>query len=112
MASILGFRTRSASRDVETDKDRFGNIEQVLRQTAAQIEAERAGLAKRYETVAANAAFLAQAIDNDEASSKSGQSVSELTGQLLASERRLAELIRQSQIVAELRVKLASSIGR
>lgn len=112
MASILGFRTRSTSRDEETDCDRFGAIEQLLRRTAAEIEAERAGLAKRYESVSANAAFLAEAIDNGEASSRRGQGVDDLTKSLLASERRLADLTRHSQLVAELRVKLATAIAR
>ena len=83
MASIFGFRTRSADRDDTTDAQRLARIKALIAQVAAEIEAESAGLEKRCRNQATDAGFLVEAIDNAEVSARSEARVDELTSSLL-----------------------------
>ena len=102
MASIFGFRTRSADRDGATDAGRLARMKALIAQVAAEIEAESTGLEKRCRNEATDAGFLVEAIDNDEVSARSEARVEELTSSLLRGERRLATLSRQLVLLDEL----------
>ena len=112
MASIMGFRTRAASRDQETDTARFSRIDHQLRETAAEIGAERAGLEKRRGTASADAAFLLDAIGNEEVATRSSTRVGALTNELVRGERRTVDLLRQLDLVSDLRAQVATFLNK
>ena len=104
--SIFGFRTRSAERDQATDAQRIDRLTRLLDQLAAEISAERSGLQQRYSSSTTDAAFLVDAIENDSASARSQERVDELTGSILACERRLEALSQQAMLVDEMKAVL------
>lgn len=106
MASLFGFRTRSPSRDRETDDLRFTRLTRLIEQTTMEINAERQGLEKRYRDTSNDAGFLISAMENDDASPRSSAQLDELTSAILASERRLAVLALQGELMDELRRKV------
>lgn len=99
---IFGFRTRSGERDQATDTQRLDRLRRLLGELAAEISAERSGLEKRYSSTTADAAFLAEAIENNSASGRSQGRMDDLTSSILACERRLEVLSRQALLVDEL----------
>ena len=103
MALLFGFRTRSPSRDQETDRARFTRLATLIDEIAGQIRAERAGLEKRYLDAAANAGFLMAAMDNDEGPQHSSARLDAMTNDVLNCERRLDALSRQIMLVEDLR---------
>lgn len=103
MASLFGFRTRSPSRDRETDSMRFGRLTALLDEMKSQIEAEKAGLEKRYGDASANAGFLMDAMDSEEVSSRSSSRLDALTEDVLNCERRLETLARQVALIEDIR---------
>ncbi len=103
MASLFNFRTRSPNRDRQTDELRFQQLFRCLDQITAEIEAESAGIRNRYETVSANAAFLADAMDNDAAPSRQAGDIDRLTDAIKACHRRIGALGAQSAFVDRLR---------
>jgi len=108
LASLFGFRTRNPQRDRETDRERYERLESLLAEMAAQIAAERSGLERRYRESSANAGFLADAIDNEEAASGSSARLDAMTDDLINCERRLAALSRQIAVVEDLRTRARS----
>lgn len=106
MASIFAFRTRSPDRDRETDVSRFEQLARALEQLTSEIEAERTGIRNRYEAVSANAAFLVEAMDNSEASSRRADDMDRWTESLKTCLRRIEALGRQTEFVTELRHSL------
>jgi hypothetical protein len=106
MASIFGFRSRDPARDRQADVSRLDRLAKLFEQIAAEIEAERAGLEKRYGTTATNAAFLVEAMENGSASDRRSSEVSALTTSILNCERRIAALSRQDGMMKELRHSL------
>jgi len=108
LASLFGFRTRNPQRDRETDRERYERLESLLAEMAAQIAAERGGLERRYRESSANAGFLADAIDNEEAASGSSARLDAMTDDLINCERRLAALSRQIAVVEDLRTRARS----
>lgn len=106
MASIFAFRTRSPDRDRGTDLARFDQLAHWLEQLTSEIEAERSGIRNRYEAVSANAAFLVEAMDNSEVSSRRADEMDRLTETLKTCLRRIEALGRQTEFVAGLRHSL------
>ncbi|OHV90394.1 hypothetical protein [Mesorhizobium sp. ORS 3428] len=106
MASIFGFRSRDPARDRQTDLQRFDRLAKLFDQISAEIEAEKTGLENRYQSTAANAAFLVEAMENGSASTSKSSDVSAMTGAILNYERRIAELARQKTMMKELRHSL------
>jgi len=105
--SLFGFRTRSAERDDATDQRRYDRLTRLLDELAEEIAVEKSGLERRYASVSADAAFLDEAIENEEASSRSKGREAELTSSILACERRLGILSSQTSVIEELRRTLA-----
>jgi hypothetical protein len=103
MAPIFGFRSRDPARDRQTDISRLDRLARLLDQIAAEVEAEKSGLEKRYRSEATNAAFLVEAMENGAASSNRSLEVGELTKSILNCERRIAALTRQNELIKELR---------
>lgn len=106
MTSIFGFRTRSAERDDATDAARLSRMQALIAEVAAEIEAERAGLERRYRREVADAGFLAEAIENDEVSPRSASRIEQLTSSLLRGERRLTTLSNQLAFTRDLLARL------
>ncbi|MBL8579187.1 MAG: hypothetical protein JNK47_18360 [Mesorhizobium sp.] len=104
--SLFSFRTRSAERDDATDQRRFDRLERLLDELADEIAVEKSGLERRYASVSADAAFLDEAIENEDVSRRSKGREAELTSSILACERRLGVLSRQTSVIVELRQNL------
>lgn len=103
MAAIFGFKTRSPDRDRETDKVRFEQLSQVLVRLAAEIDSEGTGIRNRYESVSANAAFLAEAVDNDAASPQRIAEMDQMTKSIKGCRRRIDALEAQAAFIDRLR---------
>lgn len=100
---IFGFRTRSPKRDDATDAGRLDRLARLLDELTEEISVERSGLERRYRSVTADAAFLVEAIDNDDARGRSNDRVEDLTASIMSCERRLKSLAYQASVLAELR---------
>lgn len=99
--SVFGFKTRNPSRDSQTDAARFQRIEEVLNGISEEMQRERAGLEKRYGAVAADAAFLSEALENEP--EKDASRIAELTDALRSCEKRTAALKKQMLFVEDCR---------
>ena len=106
MASIFGFRSRDPARDKQTDLARFDRLAKLLDQITAEIAAEKTGLENRYRSKSTNAAFLVESMENGSASASRMSEVGELTKSILNCEQRIAELVRQTSRMKELRHSL------
>jgi hypothetical protein len=106
MASIFSFRSRDPARDKQTDLARFDRLAKLLDQIAAEIAAEKTGLENRYRSKSTNAAFLVESMENGSASASKLSEVSSLTKSILNCEQRIAELVRQTSQMRELRHSL------
>ena len=106
MASIFGFRSRDPARDKQTDLARFDRLAKLLDQITAEIAAEKTGLENRYRSKSTNAAFLVESMENGSASASRLSEVSNLTKSILNCEQRIAELVRQTSRMKELRHSL------
>ncbi|WP_202313976.1 hypothetical protein [Mesorhizobium sp. L-8-10] len=103
MRSVFGFKTRSAERDQQTDAARFQRIRDVIAEVSGEMDREKSGFEKRYGTVAADAAFLVEAMDNEASPSGDSERIATLTETLRACERRIAFLNRQMLFMEECR---------
>ncbi len=106
MASIFGFRSRDPARDKQTDLARFDRLAKLLDQITAEIAAEKTGLEARYRSKSTNAAFLVESMENGSASASKLSEVGNLTKSILNCEQRIAELVRQTSRMRELRHSL------
>ena len=106
MASIFGFRSRDPARDKQTDLARFDRLAKLLDQITAEIAAEKTGLEARYRSKSTNAAFLVESMENGSASASKLSEVGNLTKSILNCEQRIAELVRQTSRMKELRHSL------
>jgi hypothetical protein len=106
MASIFGFRSRDPARDKQTDLARFDRLAKLLDQITAEIAAEKTGLENRYRSKSTNAAFLVESMENGSTSASKASEVGELTKSILNCEQRIAELVRQTSRMKELRHSL------
>jgi hypothetical protein len=98
---MFNFRMRSQSRNRDTDEVRFGQLTGLLDQMSSEISTERAGLADRYRTAVANAAFLMES--GDTGAEDAGKNITELTVKIRAFESRMASLASQTTFVGQLR---------
>mgnify|MGYP001486936503 CR=1 FL=1 len=105
--AIFGFRTRSPERDDATDTHRFDRLARLLEEITEEISLERSGLERRYRSETADAAFLAEAIENDGAPERSQGRVEELTTSIINCERRLDVLSRQAAVLDDIRRTLS-----
>jgi hypothetical protein len=112
MASIFGFRSRDPARDKQTDLVRFDRLAKLLDQIAAEIAAEKTGLENRYRSKSTNAAFLVESMENGSASASRLSEVSNLTKSILNCEQRIAELVRQTSRMKELRHSLDAIVDQ
>lgn len=103
MRSVFGFKTRSADRDRQTDTMRFQRIRDLITEVSNEMDREKTGFEKRYGTVAADAAFLVEAMDNEAAPAGDNERVASLTETLRACERRIAFLNKQMLFMEECR---------
>jgi len=101
--SVFRFRTRSPERDRQTDTARFGRIQEVLEEISDEMGREKTGFEKRYGSVAADAAFLFEAMENEAGSAKDSNRIADLTNTLQACERRIAFLKKQILFMEECR---------
>lgn len=111
MASIFSFRSRDPARDKQTDLARFDRLAKLLDQITAEIAAEKTGLEARYRSKSTNAAFLVESMENGSASASKLSEVGELTKSILNCEQRIAELVRQTSRMKELRHSLDAIVG-
>lgn len=103
MRSVFGFKTRSADRDRQTDTMRFQRIRDLIAEVSGEMDREKTGFEKRYGTVAADAAFLVEAMDNEAALAGDNERIASLTESLRACERRIAFLNKQMLFMEECR---------
>ena len=82
-------------------------MREFLERMAAEIEAERAGLEKRYRSQVSDAGFLVEALENGDASAGSGTREQALASSIMRCEQRLAELSRQKDQV----LRVVQSLG-
>jgi len=78
----------------------------LLDQITAEIAAEKTGLENRYRSKSTNAAFLVESMENGSASASRMSEIGELTKSILNCEQRIAELVRQTTRMKELRHSL------
>lgn len=102
MSFTLRFRFRSPDRDCETDTRRFGQLLGQLELAAAAILSERDGLEKRYRSAMDDAAFMAEALENDEAPPSQSIRIDELTRSIMNCQERLKLLSDQLELIDEL----------
>lgn len=100
---VFNFRTRSPERDDATDAARFDRLARLLNELADEISVERSGLERRYRSAATDAAFLVEAIENDDARGRSDDRVEDLTASIVSCERRLESLAHHASVLNELR---------
>lgn len=101
--SVFRFKTRNPDRDRQTDATRFQRIQDLLDEVSNEIGRERSGFEKRYGSVAADAAFLFEALENEAGSAKDADRIAGLTETLQACERRIAFLKKQNLFLKECR---------
>lgn len=97
------FRTRDPRRDRDTDRGRISRLCAFLDGLHAEIENERDGLRRRYESVETRAAFSQQALEDEQAGPEMSAAVEEMTRTMINYTRRLAELEEQAAFVIQLR---------
>ena len=91
---------------IEIRVARFDRLAKLLDQITAEIAAEKTGLENRYRSKSTNAAFLVESMENGSASASRMSEVGELTKSILNCEQRIAELVRQTSRMKELRHSL------
>lgn len=101
--SVFGFKTRNPDRDRQTDADRFQRVQEMLSGISEEMEREKAGLEKRYGAVAADAAFLFEALENEADPETDSGRITQLTSTLQSCERRIAALKKQMLFMEDCR---------
>lgn len=101
--ALLSFRTRAPERDNATDARRFDRLARLLNELTDEISVEKAGLERRYRSATTDAAFLVDAMENDNAPDRSKNRVDELTASILNCERRLDLLSHQAAVLNDFR---------
>jgi len=110
MASPREFRLRSPERDRETDEQRFARLTQMLDQVSAEIQYEKDGLQARHVAATADAGFLVEAMENDEAGSSSALRLGDLSDTIAAYQVRIEGLSQQLIFIDELRQAVAGFV--
>jgi hypothetical protein len=83
------FRFRSRKRDQQTDEQRVAFIQKVVRSAVVDALAESKGLRARMASARSSVTFLIAKVDDGESG---GAGLTSLEHELIAAERRLAEL--------------------
>lgn len=91
----FSFRLRSVQRDIETDELRLQRLGRMAAQIRTEIQSEIEGLERRYEGIAASAAFAQQGFESDGTRKDLSAKVQELTGSMMLYTRRMTFLGRQ-----------------
>jgi acetolactate synthase regulatory subunit len=102
--AFFGFRVRNPGRDSETDKRRTDRLLRIVSDITDEISAERQGLQRRYHTAATDAGFAVEAMNN--ATSGTDDRVEELSATIMSCERRIAQLTRQLEEIADIRSRI------
>jgi hypothetical protein len=92
MCGFRIFRFRSLERDRTTDERRVALIQKVVLSAVAEAEAEAKGLRVRISKVRCSAIFLVEQVDDHEPDPIRRADLTSVEKQLLANERRLAQL--------------------
>lgn len=103
---MLGFRTRSADRDRQTDLSRIQKLRQALLDVGTELAKEEAGLRRRYETASTDAAFSQQVYEDGRGDAGISSRIDDLTETLINYSRRISELDRQNAFIKEMLGKL------
>ena len=103
---MLGFRTRSADRDRETDISRIEKLRQALLDVGTELAKEEAGLRRRYETASTDAAFSQQVYEDGRGDAGISSRIDDLTNTLINYSRLISELYRNKEFIGEMLVKL------
>jgi septation ring formation regulator EzrA len=90
MFDLQLFRFRSSRRDTHTDEQRLALIQKVVRSALANAQTEYKGLRARITSARSSATFLAANVEGG--ASGHGGELSRLEQELIAAERRLAQL--------------------
>ena len=98
------FRVRSPRRDRETDAARAARLLTLVDGLRKEIERERDGLRNRHESIAFQAAFSQQALEDDEATSMS-PAINDLTEMMIRYMERITALEKQIDFVTGLRAQ-------
>ncbi len=98
------FRVRSLRRDRETDATRAARLLGLVEGLRKEIERERDGLRDRHESIAAQAAFSQQALEDDQDTSISPV-INDLTDVMIRYSARIAALEKQIDFVTGLRAE-------
>lgn len=89
------FRSRSASRDDDTDRQRFDRLSAAIASLREEIVQERDGLHRRYAQRRDDAAFAFDALDRKPSSARLADELDRQSAALLSSEKRLKTLDQQ-----------------
>jgi hypothetical protein len=100
------FRSRSASRDDDTDRQRFDRLSAAIASLREQIVQERDGLRRRYEQRRDDAAFAFDALDRKPSSARLADELDRQSAALLSSEKRLKTLDQQRDFIDRIDVLL------
>jgi hypothetical protein len=103
MAFAWPFRTRSEGRDRDTDLSRVQRLSKAIDEIRSSVANELKGLEARYQSTAADAAFLNQAIENGEASESRNANVDEMVGTMKRYRQRTESLARQLAVLDAMR---------
>lgn len=93
------FRSRSASRDDDTDRQRFDRLSATIASLREEVVQERDGLRRRYEQRRDDAAFAFDALDRKPSSARLADELDLQSAALLSSEKRLKTLDRQRDLL-------------
>jgi hypothetical protein len=111
MATRFSFRSRNPERDQLTDDARARRLLDLIDGLRTEMAREREGLARRTESVAADAAYLSESMEDGASARKAGR-LDALTEALLHAEQRMATLARQIIFMDRLRGQAADLLER
>jgi predicted RNase H-like nuclease (RuvC/YqgF family) len=107
MFGLRLFRFRSRKRDQATDEQRLALIRKVVRSAVADAQAESKGLRARIASARSSVTFLIAKVDDGEAG---GAELTSLEQELMAAERRLAQLNDHLAVLRN--IEVAAGAGR
>lgn len=111
MVTRFSFRSRNPQRDQMTDDARNRRLLDMIDALRKEMASERDGLARRRESVASDAAYLSESME-DSASARMAGRLDALTEALLHAERRMAMLARQIVFMDQLRGQAVELTGQ
>lgn len=106
----LPFRVRSADRDKDTDRERFGELQKHLERLAGECERESEGLSRRYAAAKHHASVALQLLEAEGDRKDLDPNLAESERTLVMCERRLAELQDHGRFFLTLRDEVATKL--